>query len=242
MKKSGRSQPAFSQVSDLKGGVTTSIVNDVLNIMKSTEYCGLSESKYHLPSFISTGEDACNFLPMKNGILDVEAAIAAMKSGAPLPPLLPPSPDLFCINGFDYDYDPTATCPRFMQYLAVSIVGASGDDVIVGGIGNDRMHGGGGDDVFTFCDNWGVDNVEQLEGGSVTLWFASGDESKWNADTMTYTDGENSVKVTGVTSVNLKFGDDGFEQYAMLAQAGAFFDATSERIFEEEGKGILASL
>jgi putative DNA primase/helicase len=40
-----------------------------------------------------------------------------MKAGAPLPPLLPPTPDLFCINGFDYDYDPAATCPRFMQYL-----------------------------------------------------------------------------------------------------------------------------
>lgn len=107
----------LTQVSDLKGGVTTSIVNDVLNIMKSTEYCGLSESKYHMPCFISTEADASNFLPMKNGILDVEAAIAAMKAGAPLPPLLPPTPDLFCINGFDYDYDPAATCPRFMQYL-----------------------------------------------------------------------------------------------------------------------------
>ena len=111
------------------------------------------------------------------------------------------------------------------------IVGASGNDVIAGGIGNDRMHGGGGDDVFTFCDNWGTDTVEQLVTGSVTLWFASGDESKWNTDTMTYTDGENSVKVSGITAeqITLQFGNDGSEQYAMLAQAGAFFDATSER-------------
>ncbi len=122
------------------------------------------------------------------------------------------------------------------------LVGASGNDVIAGGIGNDRMHGGGGDDVFTFCDNWGVDNVEQLEGGSVTLWFASGDESNWNTETMTYTDGENSVKVTGVTSVNLKFGDDGSDQFATLSSIGAFLDANSERIFEESGKGVLASL
>ena len=42
--------------------------------------------------------------------------------------------------------------------------------------------------------------------------------------------------------VTLKFGDDSSEQYAMLAQAGAFFDATTERIFEESGRGILASL
>ena len=107
----------LTQVSELKGAVTTSLVHDVVNIMKSTEYCGLSDGQYQRPFFISTGEDASNFLPMKNGILDVEATIAAMKAGAPLPPLLPPTPDLFCNNGFDYDYDPTATCPRFMQYL-----------------------------------------------------------------------------------------------------------------------------
>ena len=107
----------LTQVSELKGAVTTSLVRDVVNIMKSTEYCGLSEGKYHMPCFISSGADASNFLPMKNGILDVEATIAAMKAGTPLPPLLPPTPDLFCNNGFDYDYDPTATCPRFMQYL-----------------------------------------------------------------------------------------------------------------------------
>ena len=122
------------------------------------------------------------------------------------------------------------------------IVGASGNDVIIGGIGNDRMHGGGGGDIFTFCDNWGTDTVEQLASGSVTLWFASGDESKWDSTSMTYTDGDNSVKVTGVTSVELKFGDDDSEQYATLAQAGAFLDFTSERIFEESGKGVLASL
>ena len=120
------------------------------------------------------------------------------------------------------------------------IIGASGNDVIVGGIGNDRLHGGGGDDVFTFCDNWGTDEVEQLAGGKVTLWFASGDESKWNAETLTYTDGDNSVTVKGVASVTLKFGDDGSEQYAKLASAGAFAEFTSQKIFEESGKGLLA--
>ena len=124
------------------------------------------------------------------------------------------------------------------------IVGASGSDVIAGGIGNDRMHGGGGDDIFTFGENWGSDTVEQLADGLVTLWFASGDESKWNTDTLTYTDGENSVKVSGVAAdrITLKFGDDGSEQYDDLVSAGAFLDFTSERIFEEYGKGILASL
>ena len=117
------------------------------------------------------------------------------------------------------------------------IVGASGNDVIAGGIGNDRMHGGGGNDVFTFCDNWGNDEIEQLAGGKVTLWFVSGSEDKWNASTLTYTDGDNSVKVSGVTAdkVTLKFGDDGSAHFASLSSMGAFFDATSERIFEESG-------
>ena len=128
------------------------------------------------------------------------------------------------------------------------IVGASGNDVIAGGIGSDSMHGGGGNDVFAFCDNWGADTVEQLETGTVTLWFASGDESNWNAETLTYTDGENSVKVSGVTDeqVTLKFGSgetpEDVDRFASLSGMGVFDAFTSRRVFEESGTGILASL
>ena len=107
----------LTQVAELKGGVTTSLVHDVMTIMKAVGYCGLSESTHKMPCFISTGADASRFLPMKNGILDVEATIEAMQTGAPLPPLRPNTPDLFIDHGFDYDYDPAAACPRFMAYL-----------------------------------------------------------------------------------------------------------------------------
>ena len=122
------------------------------------------------------------------------------------------------------------------------LVGASGDDVLVGGIGNDSMHGGGGNDIFAFGANWGNDTVEQLANGEVTLWFASGDISKWDADSLTYADGENSVQVTGVTAdqVTLKFGDDGTEEYIGLSEMGAFADAVSEKIYEDKDKGMLA--
>jgi Ca2+-binding RTX toxin-like protein len=124
------------------------------------------------------------------------------------------------------------------------LVGAYGNDVLAGGVGNDSLHGGGGEDIFTFAGNWGNDTVEQLSDGRVTLWFDNGDDSKWNAATLTYTDGDNSVTVTGVTAdrVTLKFGSDGTEEYTSLTAAGPFAEVTSERIFEERNKGVLASL
>ena len=122
------------------------------------------------------------------------------------------------------------------------IVGAAGNDVIAGGAGDDAMHGLGGDDLFVFGGNWGNDTVEQLTDGQVTLWFADGDASKWDASTLTYSDGANSVQVTGVSDVTLKFGDDGSQQYQDLLAAGAFADSTSENIFTDKDKnrGMLA--
>ena len=122
------------------------------------------------------------------------------------------------------------------------LVGGANNDVIVGGIGNDRMHGGGGDDIFTFGNNWGNDTIEQLDGGEITLWFESGEMSNWNADTLTYSDGTNSVKVSGVSNDNITliFGDDGSLRYDELATVGCFDDAASEKIFEDKNKGMLA--
>ena len=124
------------------------------------------------------------------------------------------------------------------------IAGASGDDMIAGGIGDDRMHGGGGNDTFTFCENWGTDTVEQLATGTVTLWFLSGSMENWNAGTLTYADGENSVSVSGVTAdrITLNFGDDGSGQFAGLSAMGAFADFSSKRVFGESANGILASV
>ena len=107
------------------------------------------------------------------------------------------------------------------------LIGGKDNDLLSGGSGNDRMHGGGGEDIFTFGGDWGNDSVEQLAGGSVTLWFEEGSESNWNADTLTYTDGANSVTVKGTVSVTLKFGAD-----AELPE-GAFSTSVSRKIFEE---------
>ena len=121
------------------------------------------------------------------------------------------------------------------------IVGAAGNDVISGGAGNDLLHGGGGNDIFAFGGDWGQDIVEQLADGKITLWFANGDESKWNESTLTYTDGDKSVKVIGsCENINLKFGVDGGSQFQNLQAAGAFDEFTSEKIFEDKNRGMLA--
>ena len=122
------------------------------------------------------------------------------------------------------------------------IVGASGNDIIAGGSGDDSMHGGGGSDIFTFCDNWGNDTVEQLEDGFVTLWFASWTEDwNWDDETLTFTSGGNSVTVSGVSvdQVTLMFGSDDPGSFAMLSETGAFEAFSSRRVFEESGQGLL---
>ena len=123
------------------------------------------------------------------------------------------------------------------------IVGAGGNDVIVGGSGDDSLHGGGGEDIFAFGGNWGNDAVEQLSDGKITLWFDEGSSANWDAANLTYSDGANSVQVSGVTAENvtLKFGEDGSEQYAKLLESGAFDEFSSERIFENKNtRGMLA--
>lgn len=114
------------------------------------------------------------------------------------------------------------------------LAGGAGNDILAGGIGSDVMQGGGGDDIFTFCADWGKDTVEQLASGRVTLWFESGSESNWDAASQTYTDGTNSVTVSGCTDVTLRFGYD-----AALPEE-AFAGESTRRVYEEKEEGLLA--
>ncbi len=122
------------------------------------------------------------------------------------------------------------------------IIGGVNADIIIGGIGNDRLHGGGGDDIFTFCNDWGIDIVEQLNGGKVTLWLESGSMENWDTETTTYSDGINVIKVQGVknSDITICFGDNGTSQYDTLANMGAFRDYASEMLYEDVTKGLLA--
>ena len=114
------------------------------------------------------------------------------------------------------------------------LVGGNGNDFIIGGAGNDSMHGGGGNDTFCFGGTWGNDTVEQLASGKVILRFESGSLANWNASTQTYTAGSNSVTVTGTSDIELYFGAE------PTLPAGAFLDASSDKIFEDINSGMLA--
>ncbi len=118
------------------------------------------------------------------------------------------------------------------------IIGGAGNDVIAGGAGNDKLRGNGGTDLFTFGGDWGNDTVGQLADGAVVLWFESGDLDHWDAETLTYTDGTNSVQVSGVSAeqITLYFGageNYGTLTYSELASLGAFKGSSSKCIWEQ---------
>ena len=54
---------------------------------------------------------------MKNGIINIDKIVNAMKSGNTLPAPIAHTPDLFTTVRLPYQYDPAATCPKFMKYL-----------------------------------------------------------------------------------------------------------------------------
>ena len=114
---------------------------------------------------------------------------------------------------------------------------------MIGGSGNDVLIGGGGKDTFCFGGEWGSDIIEQSAGGRVNLWLESGSIANWDADTLTYTDGENSIRVTGVadSDISVYFGNDFDSGFWQSCQAdGAFAEYVTEKIFEEKKQGVLA--
>ena len=123
------------------------------------------------------------------------------------------------------------------------LAGASGNDILAGGSGDDTLYGLGGNDTFVFCDNWGNDTVQQIAGGNVTLWFTKGSSANWNAATNTFTYNNNQVVVSGVANskISLKFGNDNSEMYQRISAAGLFQDAATQKIFDQNDRGIIVS-
>jgi len=81
-----------------------------------------------------------------------------------------------------------------------------------------------------------VDSYEFLVNGELLSVNEDFDDGELFDASMTYTDGDNSVKLVGdaPAEIVLKFGDDGSQQYKDLVASGAFLDFTSERIFGDK--------
>ena len=94
-------------------------IDDVVAMLDSDRLCALDSQKIRLPCFLPSGESAAGWLPTKNAVINVEMIAAAMERGEPIPreAMRAPTPELFITYGLDYDFDPTAQCPRFLKYL-----------------------------------------------------------------------------------------------------------------------------
>lgn len=99
------------------------------------------------------------------------------------------------------------------------LVGNSGNDLLVGGTGDDDIYGGGGDDICCFAGEWGHDKVTQTSEGTLVLCFNDGNADAWNAQSLCYDDGNNSLQVSGVSidKITVAFGQDA---KALLASRG----------------------
>lgn len=99
--------------------ISTAVLNDFLINLKSNDLCHLDSGKYQMPCFLTSGESAKQWLPMKNEVINVELAAQAAEQGKPLPENArrAKEPDLFSTFTLDYDFDPEATCPKWESYL-----------------------------------------------------------------------------------------------------------------------------
>ncbi len=147
------------------------------------------------------------------------------------------------------------------------IVGGADTDIIAGGLGNDILNGGGGDDYFCFGGNWGDDTIEQLDGGRAMLLFDDVKKKDMSlsadaAGNAVLSCDSGSVTLSGVRhdDVSASFDDDDlklsdnlfivfgdsdlnqdFQSFAdMLHHIGAFQESTSDIIFDDKDRGMLA--
>lgn len=98
---------------------SAALLRDVIKNLQSVEICGLPTNRYRLPCFLPSGDDAAGWIPMRNGILNMNAAIEAAAAGSivNVDNLQPHGPDLFTSYALAYDFDPSAQCPKWLEYL-----------------------------------------------------------------------------------------------------------------------------
>ena len=95
-------------------GLTTSIVGNVMLCLKAE--CNVGSHR-EMPSWFDT-ESEGNWIPMKNGILNVSALLRGETDF-----LIPHTPKYFSSNVLPYDFDADATCPKWLAFLDRNLEG-----------------------------------------------------------------------------------------------------------------------
>lgn len=110
----------FLQKEEFSGNFIFAVKNIMRNI-NSSEMCAIlpKEDKYKMPCFLSNGESAADWIPMKNCILNIEAATETLANGAAVSNAIREhSPEFFITSGLPYSFDEAAACPKWEKYLS----------------------------------------------------------------------------------------------------------------------------
>lgn len=90
--------------------VTRALVN---NVIGATESLCVIPSSITMPRWLPTREKR-NYLSMMNGIFDLESLFSGAEESKCI---FPHTPDWFSACRLSYDFNPEATCPRWLKYL-----------------------------------------------------------------------------------------------------------------------------
>jgi P4 family phage/plasmid primase-like protien len=90
----------------------------VSNVMQALSGDVLLPQDTPMPCWLGDGPRHCNYIALRNGLLDVDALLAGGEE-----PLLRHTPLWFSSVTLPYDYDPLADCPRWRAFLACNLAG-----------------------------------------------------------------------------------------------------------------------
>lgn len=94
------------------GRISTSVIKDTLENLKSDNLCGLPQQSYQMPCWLPDGKSGTDYMAFRNGILNLKDIIVGKE-----PELIPCTSAFFSDKRVDYDYDPNAECPMWLDYI-----------------------------------------------------------------------------------------------------------------------------
>ncbi len=98
--------------------VTRNMVQNVAENLQAADVAGV-ESRFPMPCWMPSGADAAGWMSMRNCLVNVSTLAQRQAGGtfADVEVRRPHTHELFSTLGLDYDYNPEATCPKWIEYL-----------------------------------------------------------------------------------------------------------------------------